>query len=741
MPRYLPLPLSCQLSPPPPHRLPCSRQPHFTSTLRFEIVTRSPHFHSSLPLSWPAALLAAQIDCGVDLLPRAATGNHHHLHPTKLNILKTVAAGSLSLIPLSRPRTMNSNNNNNNQQPSNRLQLNFGFGGGDRNNQQYQQDAGRAFPTTPSTFPQPVYPNQAGQQEVWGAQQPGPGNSNSFNGGGGYFMNPYQQAQYQQQQGNLQAQGGQRFDQSANGLAQQLSHQHLGGSGRSGSPYGRQPSPNPQRPRTADNRSYGHGSHGGSYPRGSSLYDEEPPSKNPGKYSENVDKRAVMSKGLINTFFKDSVQRARDRNQRALELESIMKEPSISDSRKAQKQESMRRAEISYLRFLRTKERPENFSTLKVIGKGAFGEVKLVQRKNDGKIYALKSLVKQEMFKKDQLAHVRSERDILAEADSPWVVKLHTTFQDNTFLYMLMEFLPGGDLMTMLIKYEIFTEDITRFYMAEIVLAIEAVHKLGFIHRDIKPDNILLDRGGHIKLTDFGLSTGFHKEHDAGYYKKLLAGGAHKSNRDNRASMNLDQIQLTVSNRTQINTWRKSRRQLAYSTVGTPDYIAPEIFSGQGYDRGCDWWSVGTIMFECLIGWPPFCAEEPHDTYRKIVDWPRNLHFPPDQQLGAEAEDFVRRLICDAEHRLGHLGGAAEIKQHPFFRGVSWDGLRRIRAPFEPKLQSNVDTQYFPIDEIDQNDTSAAYRAQAAHSNDDEYATSLPFIGYTYKRFDAFRGS
>ena len=114
----------------------------------------------------------------------------------------------------------------------------------------------------------------------------------------------------------------------------------------------------------------------------------------------------------------------------------------------------------------------------------------------------------------------------------------------------------------------------------------------------------------------------------------------------------MDQIQLTVSNRTQINTWRKSRRQLAYSTVGTPDYIAPEIFSGQGYDFGCDWWSVGTIMFECLIGWPPFCAEEPHDTYRKIVDWPRNLHFPPDQQLGAEAEDFVRRLVFLAPFRL-----------------------------------------------------------------------------------------
>lgn len=204
----------------------------------------------------------------------------------------------------------------NNNQQSNRLQLNFGFGNGERNNQ-YQQEAGRAFPTTPSTFPQPVYPNTAGQQEVWGAQQQqGNGYGAGAAGGGGYFMNPYQQAQYQGQQGNLQAPGGQRFDQSANGLAQQLSHQHLGGSGRSGSPYGRQASPNPQRPRTADNRGYGHGSYGGSGPRQPSLYDEEAPTKDPRKYSDNVEKQAVMSKSLINTFFKDSVQRARDRNQR-----------------------------------------------------------------------------------------------------------------------------------------------------------------------------------------------------------------------------------------------------------------------------------------------------------------------------------------------------------------------------------------------------------------------------------------
>lgn len=152
-------------------------------------------------------------------------------------------------------------------------------------------------------------------------------------------------------------------------------------------------------------------------------------------------------------------------------------------SRRAHIWSNFGKQEGRYLRFLRMKDKPENYSSLQIIGKGASGEVKLVQRKRDGRVYAMKSLIKSEMLKNRQLAHVRAERDILAEADSPWVVKLYTTFQDHVCLYLLMEFLPGGDLMAMLIKYEIFSEDITRFYMAELVMAIEAVHRLGFIHR------------------------------------------------------------------------------------------------------------------------------------------------------------------------------------------------------------------------------------------------------------------
>ncbi|KAK8924717.1 Serine/threonine-protein kinase cot-1 [Metarhizium anisopliae] len=460
------------------------------------------------------------------------------------------------------------------------------------------------------------------------------------------------------------------------------------------------------------------------------------PKRSPDKYSQNANNNQKKCSQQATAFFKDSVKRAQERNQRQSETEKRLQEPNVSQEKRDQIWLTTGRKEGQYLRFLRTKDKPENYQTIKVIGRGAFGEVKLVQKKANGQVYAMKSLIKTEMLQRDQLAHVRSERDILAEAESPWVVKLFTTFQDAYFLYMLMEYLPGGDLMAMLIKYEIFSEDITRFYMAECILAIEAVHKLGFIHRDIKPDNILLDHGGHIKLTDFGLSTGFNRLHDNSYYQQLLQG---KSNKPRDRSSVIDQINLTVSNRSQINEWRQSRRLIAYSAVGTPDYTAPEILTGHGYSFSCDWWSLGTIMYECLVGWPPFCADDNHSTYLKLVNWMQTLCFPDDIQLGPEAENFIRRLICNPEDRIGR-GGAQELKAHPFFRGVQFDSLRRVRAPFEPRLASSIDTTNFPTDQIDQTDMASRFKAQALQGAEtpleDSLEMSLPFIGYTFKRFD-----
>ncbi|KAI5474333.1 AGC/NDR protein kinase, partial [Pseudohyphozyma bogoriensis] len=411
--------------------------------------------------------------------------------------------------------------------------------------------------------------------------------------------------------------------------------------------------------------------------------------RNPSGFRKDTLEKAQAAKLKLEHYYQKAVQEAIERNSRRSALEKqLVQDVTMSDDRKARQLAQLGRTESSFLRLRRTRLGLQDFKTVKVIGKGAFGEVRLVQKVDTGKIYAMKSLKKAEMFKKDQLAHVRAERDVLAESNSPWVVQLYYSFQDSNYLYLLMEFLPGGDLMTMLIKYDTFSEDVTRFYMAECVLAIEAVHKLGFIHRDIKPDNILIDKDGHVKLSDFGLSTGFHKQHDSAYYQRLLegGGGANQPANNGRNSVALNSINLTVSSKDAIATWKANRRKLAYSTVGTPDYIAPEIFLQQGYGQECDWWSLGAIMFECLVGYPPFCSENAHDTYRKIIDWKNQLYFPEDVRLSRESEDMIRRMITGHETRLGKHS-SEEIKNHSFFAGVDWDTIRNIESPFIPHLR------------------------------------------------------
>ncbi|KAJ6485045.1 kinase-like domain-containing protein [Mycena vitilis] len=445
-------------------------------------------------------------------------------------------------------------------------------------------------------------------------------------------------------------------------------------------------------------------------------------------FSDEILPRAKGAQMKLEHYYKVAVDSAIERNQRRVELERRLQGDTLmSEERKQRQLQQLGKKESTYLRLRRTKLGLDDFRTVKVIGKGAFGEVRLVQKTDTGKIYAMKTLKKEEMLKKDQLAHVRAERDVLAESASDWIVQLYYSFQDPSFLYLIMEFLPGGDLMTMLIKYDTFSEDVTRFYMAECVLAIDAVHQLGFIHRDIKPDNILIDKDGHVKLSDFGLSTGFHKQHDSNYYQRLLESTNNNGQTGAQAARNsvmVNSINLTMTNE-QIQTWKANRRKLAYSTVGTPDYIAPEIFQQKGYGKECDWWSLGAIAFECLVGYPPFCSESTHDTYQKIMQWQYHLAFPDDVHLSRQAEDLVRRLITSADRRMN----IQEIKKHPFFYGVDWATLRSIDAPFVPHLRSITDTSYFPVNELDQAPEEIPADTAGTAAKD------LAFLGYTFKRF------
>ena len=290
-----------------------------------------------------------------------------------------------------------------------------------------------------------------------------------------------------------------------------------------------------------------------------------------------------------------------------------------------------REAELN--RKARKKIHPSDFEPLSIIGKGAFGEVRICRHIETGDVVAVKKMKKKEMLYKNQVTHVRSERDILVKAKNPWIVNLKYSFQDEENLYLVMEYLPGGDLMNLLIKKDILSEDDSRFYTAEMILAIESVHNLNYIHRDLKPDNVLLGEDGHIKLTDFGLCK--HAEIKA-TQRKLPDKYAMKHSENFNALKNMLNKRLGGY---------KRDRKLAYSTVGTPDYIAPEVFGPKGYDETVDWWSVGVILFEMLVGYPPFFSDDSTVTCQKILHWKKTLVIPSEANLSDEATDLILRLV------------------------------------------------------------------------------------------------
>lgn len=328
--------------------------------------------------------------------------------------------------------------------------------------------------------------------------------------------------------------------------------------------------------------------------------------------------------------------------------------------------------------------KPDDFNLIKVIGRGAFGEIQLVRHKSSKHVYALKRLSKFDMITRPDSAFYWEERYIMAHANSEWIVQLHYAFQDKKYLYMVMDYMPGGDIVSLMSLYQI-PEKWAIFYTMEIVLALDTIHNMGFIHRDIKPENMLLDKFGHLKLADFG------------------------------TCMRMGPDGLVRSN----------------IAVGTPDYISPEVLqahSGEGiYGRECDWWSVGIVLYEILVGDTPFYAESFVGTYGKIMEYKSSLHFPPAAELSDNAKSLIKGFLTDRKVRLGR-NNVEEIKQHPFFVNDqwTWENLRESVPPVVPELSSDDDTRNF--DDIERKQTiEKNFPIPTTFSGD-----HLPFIGFTY---------
>jgi len=286
-----------------------------------------------------------------------------------------------------------------------------------------------------------------------------------------------------------------------------------------------------------------------------------------------------------------------------------------------------------------------DFEMKDTLGTGSFGRVRLVMYKPDGKFYALKILKKSEVIYLKQVEHVKTEKHILERISHPFIVNLFGAFKDPKNLYLMMEYIIGGEFFSHLRKAGRFPNETSKFYAAEITLVFAYLHELSILYRDLKPENLLLDRVGHCKVTDFGFA------------KKV-----------------------------EYRTW---------TLCGTPEYLAPEIILSKGHGKAVDWWALGILMYEMLAGYPPFYDEDPLGIYQKILEG--KIKFP--WHFDRHSKDLIKKLLtADLTKRLGNLkGGAEDIKKHKWFADLNWDNVlqRQVEPPIKPDVTNDEDTNNF----------------------------------------------
>jgi len=299
----------------------------------------------------------------------------------------------------------------------------------------------------------------------------------------------------------------------------------------------------------------------------------------------------------------------------------------------------------------------EDLSVIGTLGKGSFGHVQLMKDPSNNKTYALKAVSKMQIVQTGQQGHIMSEKKVMACLNHPFLVRLHQTYKDKDRLYFLLEPALGGELFSVLRARTFFDEDTARFYASQVILAFEYMHSKNIIYRDLKPENLLLDDEGYLKVTDFG-------------FAKIVTGRT-------------------------------------YTLCGTPDYLAPEIVAGKGHGKGVDWWTLGILIYEMLSSYPPFYDEDPMKTYAKIMHG--KITFP--SHFSKEAVNLIQRLLHHkATKRLGVVkGGAQNIKDHPWFKGFDWDALinKKMKAPIVPNIKNSEDLSNF--DEYPDDDDVPAY--------------------------------